>query len=500
MEKARSARIYFGLCLLIIGIAVLLAAPAKSEDIHLDGVLQNGQFNIKNSNGSLQGWVPLLSTEKIDIGSDHVTVHNDSAGNISGLSQKISVKPEWSRMLVRGNVRVNTKDSKAAAEVSMQWLDVHGKQMQPIEPQPASNSAQWTNINCLLDVPKGAVSLVISLQLGGGVGDVDFQNFRVNAWILTFDDEFNGTNIDTSNWIILEGPHYYNEGENEWFDPAHVKITDGNLIIHTDTTPHRDYQGSYNYESGDILSRGKFQQLYGYFEFRAKVPMTPGVWPADVLLSWNDSWPPEIDVQELCAEQMGRIIETNHYSDDAGVHKAGGPNFEIGSIDRKEWHTYAVAWEPNSVSWYIDGKYTGDVRQPYADMSHVPMYITINTATGGWGGDPSRGTWPQDFITDYVHVYQRNDIPLPVYAKEFQEITWPQKTAILSAIAPQPNTGAVATWSLSEGPGKAAIENPHSLQTNVTFSGPGMYRFRITVSNGSESSADEQLIYVNRPL
>jgi len=98
MEKARSARIYFGLCLLIIGIAVLLAAPAKSEDIHLDGVLQNGQFNIKNSNGSLQGWVPLLSTEKIDIGSDHVTVHNDSAGNISGLSQKISVKPEWSTM------------------------------------------------------------------------------------------------------------------------------------------------------------------------------------------------------------------------------------------------------------------------------------------------------------------------------------------------------------------------------------------------------------------
>jgi hypothetical protein len=128
------------------------------------------------------------------------------------------------------------------------------------------------------------------------------------------------------------------------------------------------------------------------------------------------------------------------------------------------------------------------------------MYITINTATGQWCGDPAEGSWPQDFITDYVRVYQRNDIPLPVYPKEFQEITLPQKTALLSAIGPEPSTGATAKWTLQEGPGKATIKTPNSLHTKAIFSAPGMYCFRITVSKNSTCDSDEQLVFVNRPL
>jgi beta-glucanase (GH16 family) len=500
MKKARPSVVFLGLCLLVIGIGVLRLALEKDAALRSAALLQNGQLSIKNADGSLQVWKPLLSTEKIDRVENYVTIHNDSSDTVSGLSQTIAVKPEWSRILVRGDIKVDAADTLAAAGVYMYWLGPRGKQLTPIEPQTESNTSDWTSVNSLLDIPKGAISLVVSIQLGNAAGDIDFRNFRVNGWILTFDDEFNATAFNPSHWTKVEGIHYHNADEKQWFNPRYVTVKGGSLIIHTDAIPHKDYRGSFNYQSGDIISKGKFQQLYGFFEFRAKVPMTMGIWPADVLLPWNDSWPPEIDVQELCAKDMGRVYETNHYLDDSGVHQCSGPIFPAGSLDRKEWHTYAVAWEPGSVSWYIDGKYTGEVHEPIVKVSNVPMYITINTATGQWCGDPAEGSWPQDFITDYVRVYQRNDIPLPVYPKEFQEITLPQKTALLSAIGPEPSTGATAKWTLQEGPGKATIKTPNSLHTKAIFSAPGMYCFRITVSKNSTCDSDEQLVFVNRPL
>jgi beta-glucanase (GH16 family) len=505
-------------------MTTLFIASARAAKRHSNALLQNGQFNLKNLNGSLQGWEPILPNEKIRIDSGGATISNPSAESVSGLRQTIAIKPEWTRILVRGEIKVSSPDQKTPAGVYMQWLGANGKTMPQIEPQTVDNGAQWlpitlddprpgririhpgdptawTSVNCLLDTPKDAVALVISLQTGANSGDVSFKNFRVNGWILTLDDEFDGASVNPENWTVFEGPHYYNSGEKQWFDPKNVFVKDSNLIIQTDAMPHDDYRGSYGYHSGDIISRGKFQQLYGFFEFRDRVPMTVGAWPADVLLSWNDSWPPEIDVQELCSDIINSVVETNHYSSDDGSHDRSGPIFDQGSLDRSQWHTYAVAWEPDSISWYIDGVCNGEVHEPEdAKVSHVPMYITINTAVPGWYNDSHQGTWPLDFVTDYVHVYQRNDIPLPVYPKDLEEVTWPKNNVSLSAIGPKPNTGAVVTWSLAEGPGSATIENPHSLQTNATVSESGMYRFRITVSSGSTSTSDDQLVYVNRPL
>jgi hypothetical protein len=128
------------------------------------------------------------------------------------------------------------------------------------------------------------------------------------------------------------------------------------------------------------------------------------------------------------------------------------------------------------------------------------MYVRLNLAIGAFGGDPTVGTWPQDFDCHYVHVYQRNDLPLPLYPEHSIELTLPDNTAQLHAISCNPMTGATATWSLLDGPGKARIADPHSLDTSATFDAPGMYRLQVVVTKGASTAAKELLVYVNPAL
>ena len=77
----------------------------------------------------------------------------------------------------------------------------------------------------------------------------------------------------------------------------------------------------------------------------------------------------------------------------------------------KNFHTYGVRWQPDSIDWYIDGNivhtYTSD------DVGYQVMYLLANLAVGG---DFSNGTpvdvnrfnaaEPVSLDIDYIKVYQ----------------------------------------------------------------------------------------------
>jgi hypothetical protein len=128
------------------------------------------------------------------------------------------------------------------------------------------------------------------------------------------------------------------------------------------------------------------------------------------------------------------------------------------------------------------------------------MYITMNFAVGGFGGDPSGTSWPQDFYTRRVSVLQRADLPLPLYPGDDQEITLPKTTARLSAISCNPTDSLSTTWSLVEGPAPVKINDSHSLDTTAEFTAPGMYRFSIKVAKGASMNSAQYLVYVNRAI
>jgi beta-glucanase (GH16 family) len=143
---------------------------------------------------------------------------------------------------------------------------------------------------------------------------------------------------------------------------------------------------------------------YGYFEISAKMPRGAGLWPAFWLLPENGTWPPEIDV----VEQIGiptTIHQTIHYVS-GGERAAKGTPITVADTTAG-FHTYAVDWEPATITIYFDGHPTSSWPTP-PDMKQ-PMYILINLAVGGassWPGPPDSSTaFPANMFIDYVRAF-----------------------------------------------------------------------------------------------
>ena len=415
------------------------------------------------------------------------------------LDQAVRMRPEWARVIVRGLIRVTPGGARGvagSAGVRILWRG--GSKFTPPSPVvvgPADLPADWTQVNQLLDIPAGAIDLVVEPFAASGAS-VDFRDLNVVAWVPTMIDEFDGNAPAPVRWTATDSDTFVFSPGIQHFAPDHATVSGGVLTLHADKTRH----GNYEYQSGEVTTLDKFQQLYGFFEFRMRVPLCMGVWPAAYLIKWDNGWPPEIDVQEMSGTNTQIVIETNHYADDYGRHQGSSVNFDGSGIDRSQWHTYAVAWEPNALAWYVDGKYMGTTGPPGPRVSDVPMYIRLNLAVGSYGGDPAKGTWPQDLQCDYVHVYQRWDLPLPLYEGPSQEITLPRDTVVLHAISCSPVAGEAVNWSLVEGPGAVRIDSPHSLDTRATMTRPGMYRFKVSVAKGQSVASREALVFVNPGL
>ena len=68
-----------------------------------------------------------------------------------------------------------------------------------------------------------------------------------------------------------------------------------------------------------------------------------------------------------------------------------------------------VDWQPDHISWYVDGVKR---RTDYTDAANIPhekMYVLLNLAVGGdWPGAPNAGTpLPSNYDVDWVRIWQR---------------------------------------------------------------------------------------------
>lgn len=498
--------------LLCIGVLLSPTGPALADTAANTplNLIQNSTFS--TSGGAVTDWSQINPAVPATIGSDNgeafiaVAAPDDTV--LSGMTQVVPVRPEWSKVLLRGSIRVvvnaqSPQSTNAPSSLSqfigvdMTWLDSTGKIINSDPPQSWTQTTPgWVDVNELIAVPSGAVSLVISPQVNHESASAFFEGLSLVAFVSTLDEGFTNNTLDPALWSVTTGKHNVSSYELQWFSPDEVSVANNMLRIHAEQT----LTNGFPYKSGQISTIGKFQQLYGLFEFQLKVPVVNGAWAAAYLLAWNDDWPPEIDVEEIAGDQPNEVINTNHYTDEYGEHRQSDVNYSAIGIDRTQWHTYSVVWEPGEVAWYLDDNYRGTTGQPYNDASSVPMYITINLALGGFGGDPSQSTWPQDLYCRHVNVYQRSDLSFPLYPEPSQEITLPVNSATLSAVSAYPASSFVTTWSLAEGPAPVKIVAPHNITTTAYFTKPGMYIFSVKVSKGEMVSTGRLLVYVNSAL
>lgn len=229
-------------------------------------------------------------------------------------------------------------------------------------------------------------------------------------------DEFDGIEIDYTNWT-----HYVAEGYNDELEfytdrPVNSVVEDGRLVI----IAREEQYASHSHTSAMLRSLTKADFRYGRMAARIKLPVGQGIWPAFWMLPTYEvygGWPHggEIDIMEAI-NQIDRIYGTLHFTDTQHQHTASGGSYSPGGLCfADDYHVYAVEWEPSEIRWFVDDvMYFSETEwssgtHPYPAPFDDQFHFILNVAVGGsWAGPPDETTvFPQRMLVDWVRVYQK---------------------------------------------------------------------------------------------
>lgn len=244
-----------------------------------------------------------------------------------------------------------------------------------------------------------------------------------SGWELTWSDEFNsGSAPDPSKWKFAMGGNGWGNKELEYYTSRrqNARVRHGNLEIIARKESYTGQDGvKRDYTSARLITSGKFEQAYGRFEARIKIPYGQGVWPAFWLLGADDKqvgWPRcgEIDIMENIGREPSTVHGTIHGPGYSGGKGIGAPYSLTSGRFADDFHVYAVEWQPDEIRFYVDDhlyatRKPSDLPPGTKWVYDHPFYILLNFAVGGaWPGNPDATTsFPQTMFIDYVRVYKK---------------------------------------------------------------------------------------------
>jgi beta-glucanase (GH16 family) len=239
-----------------------------------------------------------------------------------------------------------------------------------------------------------------------------------------FSDEFDGpagSAVDGAKWQTETGDNESNH-ERQYYTAGNRNAAldgEGHLVItarRENPDNNQCWYGQCEYTSARLNTSGKFTTASGHIEARMKIPRGQGMWPAFWMLGddiGQVGWPNsgEIDVMENVGFEPSSVHGTIHgpgYSGSGGIGAAY--TLPDGKAFADDFHTFAVDWSPEAITWSVDGKEYQ--RRTPADLGgsqwvfNKPFFLILNLAVGGdWPGNPDDSTTlPQQLVVDYVRV------------------------------------------------------------------------------------------------
>lgn len=244
------------------------------------------------------------------------------------------------------------------------------------------------------------------------------------GWKLVWADEFDGGELDWRKWAVAENGHGGGNNELQYYvdRPENARVEKGHLILEARREKYNNAGTQKDFTSGKIHTRRRASWTYGRFEMRAKLPKGRGLWPAFWLMPEKETYggwarSGEIDIMELVGHEPNKAHGTLHYGDNWPKNQHTGAFYQLEKGDFSDtFHTFALEWEKGAMRWYVDGKlYQTQTKwhtasgAPFPAPFDQPFHLILNLAVGGqWPGAPNDGTaFPQQFVVDYVRVYQR---------------------------------------------------------------------------------------------
>lgn len=217
---------------------------------------------------------------------------------------------------------------------------------------------------------------------------------------LEWADEFDGTALDPEKWAIRgEGVRGLGRVSSEA-----ISIGDGFLKL-------KAFKKDGEILVGMVGTEGRFMTRYGYFECRAQLQRGGGIWAAfwiqSPLISQGEDpakFGAEIDVVEFFRKLGTDIVSHN-------VHWAYGPNQQttrgmqsyLKGVS-EGFHLFAVEWTPESYTFYVDGYKFYEVS---IGISQIDEYLILSMEPPQ-KEEIHNMRLPDEFVVDYVRVYQRD--------------------------------------------------------------------------------------------
>jgi beta-glucanase (GH16 family) len=218
------------------------------------------------------------------------------------------------------------------------------------------------------------------------------------TWKVIWNDEFDGTKVDESKWDVA--PDAPRKG-GWWMRKAVSLDGNGNLVIRT-------FKESDKYATGCARTKGKFEHAFGYYEARCRFQHEQGHWSAFWITGSGVSKigdegrdGTEIDIMEKPWLDE-RVQHTFHWDGYGKAHRTEGKVAKIPGV-MQGFHTFGLWWKPDEYIFYVDGNETW--RTKAGGVCQVPQYILLSDEIGKWGGDITKAKLPDQFLVDYVRVY-----------------------------------------------------------------------------------------------
>lgn len=222
------------------------------------------------------------------------------------------------------------------------------------------------------------------------------------TWRLAWRDEFEGTALDEKKWEV---PPDAKRRDGWWVRRAIALDGKGHLVMRT-------LEENGQYLSACVRTRGRFEHAFGYYVARIRLQRQPGHWPAfwlmgeGVMKIGNEGRDgTEIDIMEK-PWLDGRVNHALHWDGYGKEHKSASHVSDTPGL-MKGFHTYGLLWTPEEYVFDIDGYEVWRTRA--GGPCQVPLYIKLSDEVGKWAGDIATATLPDEFLVDYVRVYDLVD-------------------------------------------------------------------------------------------
>ena len=218
---------------------------------------------------------------------------------------------------------------------------------------------------------------------------------------LTFEDNFDGTSINTNVW-------HYRTDSKHWSTqlPENVEVKDGFLYLNV----KKQTANNLNYTGAGVISKQAFK--FGYYESRFKIPAGAGWHTSFWMMGFDGSGGTstgnayqEIDVCENDSKNFTKYA-TN-------VHNWLGTHTSVWGQDvttpdlRTEFHTWGCDFSPTEIRFYFEGNLVRTVDVSKQALNDNNIWLTTIGSYLGSTTAIDDTQLPSAAIFDYVRYYKQ---------------------------------------------------------------------------------------------